>query len=51
MRAAVIVVAKPSAPNAGAELVTERFCAVPEFSVMAPVLLMVGVTPVMLPIC
>src|ERR1019366_244779 len=47
VRAAVMVVGKPSAANAGAELETDRFCAVPVCSVMAPVRgLRVGATPV-----
>ena len=51
VRAAVSVVAKPSAPNPGAELDTERSCAVPVCSVIAPLAgLMVGATPVIVPI-
>src|SRR5258708_30470017 len=46
-----MVVGKPSAANADAELDTERFCAVPVCSVIAPVeALMVGATPVIEPI-
>src|ERR1700694_5175228 len=46
-----MVVEKPSAANAGDELETDRFCAVPVCSVMAPVeALMVGATPVIAPI-
>src|ERR1700682_2915742 len=46
-----MVVAKPSAPNAGAVLETERSAAVPVCSVIAPVeALMVGATPVIVPI-
>src|ERR1700688_4322223 len=46
-----MVVGKPSAANAGAELETDRLAAVPVCSVMAPVeALMVGATPVIAPI-
>src|SRR6202048_2425130 len=51
VRVAATVVEKPSAPNAGAELETERLDAVPVCSVIAPVeALMVGATPVIEPI-
>ena len=51
VRAAVMVVAKPSAANADDELETDRSAAVPECSVIAPVAaLMVGATPVIAPI-
>src|SRR5260370_5729031 len=46
-----MVVGKPSAPNAGEELESDRSCAVPVCSVIAPVeALMVGATPVIAPI-
>src|SRR2546430_13232483 len=51
VRAAVTGDTKPSAPNAGDVLVTERFAAVPVCNVIAPVAgLMVGATPVIVPI-
>jgi hypothetical protein len=51
VRAAVMVVEKPSAPKAGDELETDRSCAVPVCSVIAPLdALIVGATPVMAPI-
>src|ERR1035437_8376942 len=46
-----MVVGKPSAANADAELATDRFCAVPVCSVVAPVrALRVGATPVIAPV-
>src|SRR6266851_6943498 len=51
VRTAVTGDVKPSAPNADAELETERLAAVPVCSVIAPVeALMVGATPVIAPI-
>src|SRR6202022_752827 len=50
VRAAVMVVEKPSAAHAGDELETERSAAVPVCSVIAPLAAMVGATPVIVPI-